>query len=129
MATSSSRGSSEPAYANPARSRPAAAVGSRTRHDARMDEPRTLATVRLAKQHVPTGKTKHSYGAPDGPRHPLPTPVLLRIVQYDGDSGVYLFYCDESGREMTDTWHDDVEQAMAQADFEFSVAQTDWVRS
>jgi hypothetical protein len=59
----------------------------------------------------------------------VPTPVLLRIVQYDGDSGVYLFYCDESGREMTDTYHDDVEQAMAQGDFEFSVAHTDWVRS
>ena len=31
-----------------------------------------------------------------------PTPAELRIVQYEGDPGYYLFYCDASGTEVTE---------------------------
>lgn len=41
----------------------------------------------------------------------LPQPFALTIVQYDGDSGFYLFYLDESGKEQTDTYHESIEGA------------------
>ena len=98
------------------------------RHHVRVDEPRILAAVRLKDKHVPAGKTQHFIGAPGGPREPVSTPAGLRIAQYDGDAGVYLFYCDEPGRELTDTYHEGVYQAMAQAQFEFNVAPDEWLR-
>jgi hypothetical protein len=59
----------------------------------------------------------------------LPPPSELRIVKYDGDSGFYLFYCDDSGKEFTDTYHDSLEEALAQAEWEFGVKPHEWVES
>ena len=53
-------------------------------------------------------------------------PVELRIVQYSSDPGFYLFYCDDCGSEMTDTYHDSIHDAMAQANWEFKVEKEDW---
>lgn len=89
-----------------------------------MDAPRELYEVELRSDHQPTGKTRHELNGVL-----LPPPVLLRIVQYDGDPGYYLFYCDETGCEMTDTYHDSVEQAMAQANWEFNVKAEEWTRA
>ncbi|WP_410810391.1 hypothetical protein [Micromonospora sp. 067-2] len=53
--------------------------------------------------------------------------MVLRIVQYDGDEPqAYLFYCDDSGEEMTDTVHDSVADAMEQATAEFGVQRHYW---
>ncbi|WP_433131149.1 hypothetical protein ACQPWW_09575 [Micromonospora sp. CA-240977] len=90
-------------------------------------EPRVLAEVRLGPQHRPTGFTRHYYGYADGRRVEVPPPVVLRIVQYDGDEPqAYLFYCDDSNEEMTDTLHDSVADAMEQATAEFGVQRHDW---
>ncbi len=71
----------------------------------------------------------HFYGLPDDPnRVALLPPVMLRIVQYEGNDGVYLFYRDSDGVELTDTLHDSVEQAHEQARFEFNVDSTEWER-
>ena len=86
-----------------------------------MDDPRLLRRVRLTPAHKPTGNTQHFYGD-----DPILPPVELRIVQYNSDPGYYLFYCDESGSEMTDTYHDSVQEAMAQAEFEFGVEAEEW---
>jgi hypothetical protein len=43
----------------------------------------------------------------------------LAIARYGDDSGVYLFYCDESWNTVTDTYHGTLEQALSQAEFEF----------
>jgi hypothetical protein len=44
--------------------------------------------------------------------------------------GVYLFYCDDVWKTMTDIYHEDLEQAIAQAEFEFGpiqfVSVADW---
>jgi hypothetical protein len=86
-----------------------------------MDEPRLLRRIKLTSAHKPTGKTRHLHGD-----EPLPPPNELRIVQYSSDPGYYLFYCDESGIEMTDTYHDSVKEAMDQAEFEFGITADEW---
>lgn len=79
-----------------------------------------LRWIRLGACHQPTGKTRH-FGVSE-----LPSPTELKIVQYDGDSGFYLFYCDATGIELTDTYHESLEAAMSQADWEFNVKQNEW---
>ena len=40
--------------------------------------------------------------------------------------GSICLYFDANGDEMTDTYHDSIEDAMAQADFEFEVRPDEW---
>ncbi|WP_460493283.1 hypothetical protein [Dactylosporangium cerinum] len=99
------------------------------RDSARLQEvdPIVLAEVRLQPHHQPTGVTRHNLGAPGGTGAEFPRPVSLQVVQYPGDEPrVYLFYCDESGEEMTDTDHDSVEEAFGQACAEFGVLHHEW---
>jgi hypothetical protein len=56
----------------------------------------------------------------------LPPPAELRIVQYPNDPGFYLLYYDRDGQEMTDTYHDSLEEAMAQAEWEFEARKGEW---
>jgi hypothetical protein len=86
-----------------------------------MNEPSILHRCRLTSDHTPTGRTRHLAGG-----EVLPAPSELRIVQYLNDPGYYLFYCDDTGKELTDTYHDSVEGAMAQAEWEFEVGKHEW---
>jgi hypothetical protein len=74
-----------------------------------------------ADRHSPTGNTRHFVGGAlwEGTRG-------LRIVRYPGDAGCILLYLDEAGNEVTDTWHESVTDAMAQAEYEFNVKPADW---
>lgn len=57
----------------------------------------------------------------------LPRPTALSIAEYIGGSGgFYLFYLDETGKEQTDTFHDTLEQAFNQAEFEFNIKKNEW---
>lgn len=80
-----------------------------------------LWKIRLGERHTPTGKTHHYVGGVQAP-----VPVELRIIQYPEDEGYYLFYCDGAGKEFTDTYHATVEEAKAQAEWEFSVKPEEW---
>jgi len=84
-----------------------------------MSDYHLLWRVRLGADHKPTGRTRHNIGGA-----PAPVPVELRIAQYD--EGYYLFYCDEFGKEFTDTYHEFVEEAKAQAKWEFNVKPEEW---
>jgi hypothetical protein len=42
------------------------------------------------------------------------------------DGACYLFYFDANGNCLTDTWHETVERAKAQAQFEFETDEGDW---
>jgi hypothetical protein len=42
----------------------------------------------------------------------------LAICQYAGESSFYLFSCDEDWRTLTDTLHESLEDAKAQAEFD-----------
>jgi hypothetical protein len=75
----------------------------------------------LKPSHQPTGRTQHFR---DGTT--LPSPHRLRITSFEGDPGFYLLYLDEAGRELTDTYHDTLEQAFEQAQWEFGVLPTEW---
>ena len=59
------------------------------------------------KSFIATENTTHYDG-----NKILPQPFALSIVQYDGDSGFYLFYLD----------------AFKQAEFEFGVKKEDWIK-
>lgn len=83
-----------------------------------------MFTVDLAEHHLGSGRTKHqlcdAFGARDFP--PFKT---LEICTFAGDSGYYLMYEPETGPG-TDTWHQTLEDAMHQAEWEFGVARTEW---
>jgi len=86
-----------------------------------------LMRVKLQPHHMPTGNTKHWLGSPDGLRKEFPSFVRLEIAQWKEDSGFYLLYYPETGHG-TDTWHQSLEDAMHQAEFEFKVKPDEWVR-
>jgi hypothetical protein len=86
--------------------------------------------ITLRAQHVPTGKTRHTQGSvtPEGVISgiDLQTPSELMIAQIPPDYGYYLLYLDNQGNEITDTYHDTLEQALEQAKWEFQVEPIEW---
>ena len=88
-------------------------------------------TIALKPHHRPTGNTRHRSGylteegelikGPD-----LPAPHALTIAQLLPDRGYYLLYLDEAGQEITDTYHDSLEEALDQAKWEFTVEPDEW---
>ena len=85
-----------------------------------MDGAQVLAVARLARR-APTGRTRHFVG-----NEQVLTFDYLALAQYDGADGVYLFYCDDEWRVITDTLHDSVAAAQSQAEDEFGVAEAEW---
>lgn len=81
----------------------------------------TLFHIVLTEQHKQTGHTIHYTDSV------LPKPSALSIVQYDCDAGVYLLYLNELGCEQTDTYHESLQAAFEQAEFEFNVKQNEWL--
>ena len=53
--------------------------------------------------------------------------AALAIVTYDNDEGYYLFHLDPHWEEVTDTWHESVELAKRQAEFEYEGIGSKWV--
>jgi hypothetical protein len=54
----------------------------------------------------------------------LAVPAWVQIEA--GDGGYLLLYFDASGKCLTDTWHLTVEEAKAQAQFEFGIEEAAW---
>jgi hypothetical protein len=54
------------------------------------------------------------------------TAAGLAICRFDGEDGFYLFGCDERWSSVTDTWHQTIEEAMGQAEFEYEGVSTTW---
>ena len=80
-----------------------------------------LQQVRLGPTHQATGKTRHFHGGEQ-----LPCPSELRIVKYPDDPGYYLFYCNDERVEFTDTYHETLEGAISQAEWEFQIKPMEW---
>jgi hypothetical protein len=53
----------------------------------------------------------------------------LAICQYPGDTAYYLFGCDEAWRTITDTWHETLQRAREQAEFEYEGVTSTWEES
>jgi hypothetical protein len=86
-----------------------------------MSDPVILRRLRLTEAHSPTRKTRHLSGGAL-----LPPPAEVRIAQYPNDPGYYLLHYDSDGQEMTDTYHDSLEGAIAQAEWEFGAHEGEW---
>lgn len=74
------------------------------------------------------GNTRHAYGhvengvvIDDGECR---KPAWVQIVA-DGDAFLLLYF-DEHGKWITDTWHQTLDEAKGQAEFEFGIAERDW---
>lgn len=96
---------------------------------------RVIRRVTLLPRHVPTGAVKHSIFSgfiedADGRvrldhSNPLPPPVSLAIVTFS-DGEFNLIHLDGNGNEMTDTFHESLDDALAQGLREFTIQPGDW---
>ena len=50
----------------------------------------------------------------------------LAICQCFNDSSFYLFACDDNWNVCSDTWHETLDAAIAQAEFEYAGSQQTW---
>lgn len=71
--------------------------------------------------HSPTGRTRHTFNGVE-----VSPATSLRIVQFDTDPGYYLIHLDNEGREVADTYHDTIDDAIAQAEWEFGLLRREW---
>ena len=79
-----------------------------------------LKFAEITAEVVPTGATRHIVaGVPSGPAG------ALAIAHHPGQAGIYLFYLDQAGQLVTDTWHLSVEDAQRQGEFEYEGLQ--WI--
>jgi hypothetical protein len=51
----------------------------------------------------------------------------LAICQYPGETEYYLFGCDGEWQAITDSWHQTLDEARRQAEFEYEGAAKSWV--
>ncbi len=86
-----------------------------------MSEYKVIQKIFLTKRHLATGLTKHYIG-----NILLSCPYELRIGKYEDDPGYYLFHFDKEGKEMTDTYHDSLQEALKQAEIEFNITFDEW---
>jgi len=77
--------------------------------------------VRLRENHVPTGRTSHKV---DG--QTVETASELRVMPFSADQGFYLMHFNADGDELTDTYHESLDEALEQANFEFGVTPDEW---
>jgi hypothetical protein len=87
---------------------------------------KTLYRLELGAHHLNPGRTKHQLVDSLG-RRDFPAFKSLEICQYEDDAGFYLLYFPEAGPG-TDTWHQSLDDALHQAEWEFGVAPTEWVK-
>ena len=83
-----------------------------------------LQKVQLKAHHHATGKTHHFEN-----QEPITNIAELRIVKYEDDAGYYLLYFDENQKELTDTYHESIESAHKQAEWEFQVKPSEWMQN
>jgi hypothetical protein len=85
------------------------------------------AWMTLCDHHLRSGRTKHTLVDAKGAR-PFPPFTSLAITQFPGDNGFYLMHicADGSG---TDTWHENIDEAIHQAEWEFGVQPSEWTET
>jgi len=84
----------------------------------------TIKRVRLGPHHH-ASLTKHTISDAKGKRD-FPPFVDLVIAAYPGETSCYLFHVCADG-QAADTWHQSLEEALDQADWEFGVMPEEWI--
>lgn len=87
-----------------------------------IDRAKVICYTRIDSRHKHTGNTRQIVagelmGAASG----------LAICQYPDDAAFYLFGCDDSWCTITDTWHESLDDAQHQAEFEYVGVSSTWV--
>ena|SRR5216684_2168918 len=83
----------------------------------------TTMQVVLGPSHHKS-RTKHKISDSLGVRD-FPDFVRLEIAQFPGDEGYYLNHICEDG-SVADTWHNTIQDAFHQAEWEFGVRPDEW---
>ena len=84
-----------------------------------------LMTCDLSKKTNSNSVTKHFVGNVNINE----SISMLKIVSYPNTKNeFYLIYCSDNGDDLTDTYHESIEQAINQANFEFGVSKEDWIK-
>src|SRR5687767_8087704 len=82
---------------------------------------RVICYTAVDERHILTGACRHVINGQ------TVAPVKgLAICQYPGDSGLYLFGCNSTWTVVTDTYHDTLTDAFAQAEFEYRGVSATW---
>jgi len=84
-----------------------------------IDGARVIATAVVDGNVRATGVTVHR-----GPDGVIPPASALAIVE--SETSFYLLYCDREWQVLTDTWHVSVNEAKAQAEFEYAGISEAW---
>jgi hypothetical protein len=89
-----------------------------------------MKTLYVAQNNSSTSNVKHSLGTlgENGEKTIKTFSVAERIEISIGEDGVSLVRFDQNGSFCGDTWHQTIEQAMDQAEYEFKVSRDDWQR-
>ena len=86
-----------------------------------LDGAKVVLYTPIDERHRPTGNCKQIVAGL------LARPAAgLAICQYDSEESFYLFGCDEEWNSVTDTWHETVDDAKAQAEFEYEGVSATW---
>lgn len=80
-----------------------------------------MAWALLDENISATGATKH--WAHDEILGPF---FGLAICRYQTEPGFYLFHCNNEWEPLADTWHETIEEAQEQAEFEYSGVSRVW---
>lgn len=86
-----------------------------------MSKPIIVREIRLGPLHKPTGNTCHRSGL-----DLIPPTIMLKIAKFSDTVGFYLLHYDNDGNEITDTFHETVEDAIAQAEWEYGIKENEW---
>ena len=89
-----------------------------------MSELETIMKVNLGANHLQPGRARHFIKDSQG-RREFPPFTRLEIAQYPGSKACYLFHICED-RSGTDTWHETLDEALDQAEWEFQVHRAEW---
>jgi hypothetical protein len=79
-----------------------------------------IGSVILHPHRSLTSRMRHSING-----EPITEFVALEIGTYEPNTGFYLLHLCADGRG-TDTWHENLADALHQADFEFGVTPDEW---
>jgi hypothetical protein len=90
-----------------------------------MEQFTAIRRVKLGDHHLSPGRTNHMLVDSNGKRPFAPFKELV-IAHYPGTVGYYLMHHSTDGTG-TDTWHESLEDALHQAEWEFEVGSSEWV--
>jgi len=83
---------------------------------------RVVCYTPIDSRHRHTGNTKQIVAGVL-----LGSAAGLAICQYDGEECFYLFGCDRKWNSLSDTWHEALEDAKEQAEFEYEGTMLTWI--